>query len=87
MIDLHKAVLLPICETTQKMQKAAQAVPHLRKLDKPAHNALTNYLVSLLQSRWRGYAMRLKVDEGGAAGGAPPAQQQAIKQNQVAPAP
>ena len=30
----------------------------LSKIEKPTHSALTNYLVSLLQSRWRSYAMR-----------------------------
>jgi len=57
-------VPVPVCETTNKMAKMALAVPHLKKLDKPAHNALTNYLVSLLQSRWRGYAMRRKYTDG-----------------------
>ena len=35
------------------------------------HSALTNYLVSLLQSRWRGYALRKKFTDGweDAAGG------------------
>merc|ERR1719247_1929242 len=56
----HAGVPLPVCDTTRKMQKAATRVPHLSRLEKPAHNALTNYLVSLLQSRWRGYAMRKK---------------------------
>jgi len=58
---------VPVPETpvTRKMAKAIQAVPKLKALDKPAHNALTNYLVSLLQSRWRGYAMRREYAQGG----------------------
>ena len=88
-------VPVPVCDTTKKMQKAAQRVPHLSRLEKPAHNALTNYLVSLLQSRWRGYAMRKKYDgeEGGVptAGGVTltagePAQQK-VKSSQVMPEP
>jgi len=62
--NLEAGVPVPVCETTNKMAKMALAVPHLKKLDKPAHNALTNYLVSLLQSRWRGYAMRRKYTDG-----------------------
>uniref|UniRef100_A0A7S2IRG1 Ion transport domain-containing protein n=1 Tax=Haptolina brevifila TaxID=156173 RepID=A0A7S2IRG1_9EUKA len=60
--NLEAGVPVPQCETTNKMARAALNMPHLKKLDKPAHNALTNYLVSLLQSRWRGYAMRRKYD-------------------------
>jgi hypothetical protein len=41
----------------------------LSKIEKPTHSALTNYLVSLLQSRWRSYAMRrLYEDETADAG-------------------
>jgi len=56
----YAGTAVPLNETTKKMQKTMQKVPMLSKLEKPAHNALTNYLVSLLQSRWRGYAMRKK---------------------------
>eukprot|EP00964_Phaeocystis_antarctica_P140519 scaffold105385_cov71-Phaeocystis_antarctica.AAC.1 len=51
----HKVcgVPVPLCDATKGLQKAAQKVPKLASLEKPAHNALTNYLVSLLQSRWR----------------------------------
>jgi hypothetical protein len=95
----HAGVAVPVCDTTKKMQKAAQRVPHLARLDKPAHNALTNYLVSLLQSRWRGYAMRRKYDgdegAGPQAGGVTLADPQAtyeappqkVKTNQVMPEP
>jgi len=74
-------------------------VPKLTALEKPAHNALTNYLVSLLQSRWRGYAMRKKYSDH-ALGEVPPEAMQPpvpaalaevpdgkVKTNQVAPAP
>jgi hypothetical protein len=53
-------VAVPLCDTTRKMQKQMLKMPMVSKLEEPAHNALTNYLVSLLQSRWRGYAMRKK---------------------------
>jgi len=94
-VSHHAAgVPVPVCDTTKKMQKAAQQVPKLRVLDKPAHNALTNYLVSLLQSRWRGYAMRkmYEDDPAGAeaalsAESAAPAVKGKIKANQVAPSP
>jgi len=96
--NYHAGVPVPVCDTTKKMQKAAAKVPALRQLDKPAHNALTNYLVSLLQSRWRGYAMRKKYEDepgggGGSSGGVtltggesamPP---QKVKGNQVMPEP
>jgi len=95
--NFHAGVPVPVCDTTKKMQKAAQKVPALSRLDKPAHNALTNYLVSLLQSRWRGYAMRKKYEDepGGApqsggvtlSGGAPEMPPQKVKGNQVMPEP
>ena len=84
---------LPICETTNKIKKEAHRKMNNKRLDKPAHNALTNYLVSLLQSRWRGYAMRQKYEGGGApGGGAPPQYEQAppagaVKKSQVLPEP
>jgi len=56
----HAGVPVPMCDTTRKLQKSMAKVPKISTLEKPAHNALTNYLVSLLQSRWRGYAMRKK---------------------------
>ena len=91
----HAGVPVPVCDTTKKMQKAAQRVPHLSRLEKPAHNALTNYLVSLLQSRWRGYAMRKKYDgeeggvptEGGVTLTAGEPAQQKVKSSQVMPEP
>ena len=85
----HAGLPLPVCETTDKMAKAARRVPGLTKLESPKHSALTNYLVSLLQSRWRGYAMRkMYTDEPGAEGaGAGNADYGKVKQNQVAPGP
>ena len=53
----------------------------IKSLDVPANNALTNYLVSLLQSRWRGYAMRLEYEKN--AGMA----SERVKPTQVAPDP
>ena len=76
-----------MCDTTKKMQKAAQQVPKLKVLDKPAHNALTNYLVSLLQSRWRGYAMRKKYDDDPESMPEPAYASQKVKASQVAPEP
>lgn len=82
----HAGCPVPVCDTTQKLKKAAAKVPQLRQLKEPAHDALTNYLVSLLQSRWRGYAMRRKGDE--AADAPPPAYDGGkVKANQVAPGP
>ena len=77
----HAGVPVPICDTTKKMQKAAMSVPKIKSLDVPANNALTNYLVSLLQSRWRGYAMRLEYEKN--AGMA----SERVKPTQVAPDP
>jgi len=51
---------LPLCDTTKSIQKQVAKVPGLKHLESPVHNALTNYLASLMQSRWRGYAMRKK---------------------------
>jgi len=97
--NAHAGVPVPVCETTNKMADAAKRVPGLKKLEKPQHNALTNYLVSLLQSRWRGYAMRDKYqrEAGGGVGDMPadapqtqpydgPSQGK-VKANQVAPQP
>jgi len=53
-------VMVPLCDTTKRIQTSVAKTPGLKKLTPPVHNALTNYLVSLLQSRWRGYAMRKK---------------------------
>jgi hypothetical protein len=82
-------VHVPVCDTTHKLAKATTAVPMLKKLDKPAHNALTNYLVSLLQSRWRGYSMRRQYteEEVAAGAGATPQALAKPKANQVAPLP
>merc|ERR1711988_157376 len=90
-------VALPLNDTTRKLAKSGAALPGLTKLDKPAHNALTNYLVSLLQSRWRGYEMRKKYsdDENVPKVGVPaskpayeeaPAPSKVPRPNQVAPA-
>jgi len=83
--NAHAGVPVPICETTNKMAKQALNAPGLKKLEQPNHSALTNYLVSLLQSRWRGYAMRRQYTDEGTEGAVPPSQK--VKQNQVAPAP
>jgi len=85
-------VPVPVCDTTRKIQKLALAVPKLKGLEKPAHNALTNYLVSLLQSRWRGYAKRRQYEDemggGGVPGGGPSlAAPPKVKPTQVAPEP
>jgi len=59
----HCGVTLPPCEATYKILRSLDKTPGVAKLEKPQHNALTNYLVSLLQSRWRGYAMRKKYSD------------------------
>ena len=82
---------VPICDTTKKLAKATMGAPKLNKLEKPSHNALTNYLVSLLQSRWRGYSMRRNALDGStdSADGAEPSSTPLgkVKANQVAPGP
>ena len=94
----HKVCGVPVpqCEATMGLQSAAKKVPKLAGLEKPAHNALTNYLVSLLQSRWRGYAMRKKYSDHALGEAAPdgatykaPENDASgkVKANQVAPAP
>merc|ERR1712118_204802 len=35
-------------------------IPKLKALDDPEHNALTSYLASVLQSKFRGYALSKK---------------------------
>jgi len=76
----HKecGVELPVNPTTKSLQqKVHKMQTHGVKgeKDKPLHSALTNYLVSLLQSRWRGYTMRKKYTDaeipGGVMGAAP----------------
>ena len=51
-------VPVPMCDATKKIQNAATKAPQLKSLEEAKHDALTSYLVSLLQSRYRGYAMR-----------------------------
>jgi hypothetical protein len=62
-----EAVQLPVCATTLKLARQMGRLPTLRRLGEPVHSALNNYLVSLLQSRWRGYAMRKLYSDGPAA--------------------
>merc|ERR1719198_628218 len=92
------AIEVPYCDATKGLMKAAKKVPKLAGLEGAAHNALTNYLVSLLQSRWRGYAMRKKYSDHALGEGVPPdsqppppaaaaAEPGKVKSNQVAPAP
>ena len=90
----HKVcgVPVPVNPTTLRIQRSVQKVPGIQKLERPAHNALTNYLVSLLQSRWRGYAMRKRYSDHPQPGGGDAAADGAggegkVKPNQVAPAP
>jgi len=71
----HKecGVDLPVNPTTKSLQhKVHKMQTHGVKKgeEKPQHSALTNYLVSLLQSRWRGYTMRKKYTDAEVAGGA-----------------
>jgi len=86
-IAFHEAgVPIPLCDTTKKVQKVATKMSKLGKhnLDAPAHNALTNYLVSLLRTD-----KEKEVDS--VATSSPPQQPthapQKIKANQVAPEP
>jgi len=89
----HKVcgVPVPVCDTTRRIQRGVLKVPGINKLERPAHNALTNYLVSLLQSRWRGYAMRKKYSDHPLPADGTPAPGSddgaKVKSNQVAPAP
>jgi hypothetical protein len=85
----HAGCALPLVPTTEKLLKAnKQAVlKGGSKLDPPKHSALTNYLVSLLQSRWRGYAMRRQGDEMPASDEPAKIGTVKIKASQVAPLP
>lgn len=78
----HKicGVPVPVCDTTLSIKKAVSKVHGIKNLEKPVHNALTNYLVSLLQSRWRGYAMRKKYTEDFDGEGAEEVAEAAAKQ-------
>ena len=86
-------VAVPLCDTTRKLYKQMQKVPVVQKLDRPAHNALSSYYISILQSRWRSYAMRTQFAESQAgaevrpAGGEDDAASGKGKPNQIAPAP
>jgi hypothetical protein len=73
----HKecGVELPVNPTTKSLQqKVHKMQTHGVKGEKdaPLHSALTNYLVSLLQSRWRGYTMRKKYTDAEVGGAAAP---------------
>ena len=76
---------------TKRMQKAQQAIPKLKVLDKPKGNALDHYLATLLQTRARAYAIRQKGDDGGeggvGGGSAVAVTAPKVKANQVAPEP
>ena len=40
------------------LQRKSNQLPELRKLDRPRHNTYTNYVISLLQMRFREYHRR-----------------------------
>jgi len=78
---------VPICDTTKRIQRSVARTPGLKNLKEPVHNALTNYLVSLLQSRWRGYAMRKRYQDtaldGSGAPTGPPARMDAAQGSEL----
>ena len=55
----YAGVPLPVCDTTNKMARRAAAASSLKKLPAAEHNALSSYLISLLQSRLRSYNGRI----------------------------
>jgi hypothetical protein len=63
---------VPVCDMTEKLLRQAESAAKIKKGDikktqigeGQTANALTNYLVSLLQSRWRGYEMRQQYEKG-----------------------
>jgi len=86
---------VPLCDTTKRIYKSVAKTPGLKTMPPATDNALTNYLVSLLQSRWRGYAMRKKYSDNPDEAPPVPAvlnndedpHQSKVKGNQVMPAP
>ena len=51
-------VKVPECEVVHKVHRAQQQVPVLGRLEAASHNTYTNYVISLLQARFRGYEAR-----------------------------
>merc|ERR1719482_2521550 len=87
--DLQVGVAVPVCEATKRVAKSAAKVPKLNSLDKPTQNVLTEYKVSLLQSRWHAFKLRSRLDGGEVLGGEGDANgsrpRPKVKANQVAP--
>ena len=50
--------VLPECAGTKRLQKYVGQVPSIQMLERPSHNSLTNYLVSMLAARYRSYKQR-----------------------------
>jgi hypothetical protein len=51
-------VAVPDCEVVHKVQKMQAAVPEIKKLGVADHNTYTNYVLGLLQARFRAYESR-----------------------------
>ena len=65
--------VLPECAGTKRLQKYIEAVPRIKSLERPAHNSLTNYLVSMLGARYRAYvAAEARGGTSTRGGAAPP---------------
>jgi len=56
-------VPVPVCDTTKRLTKALAKSPHLTKLPETEHDALSAYLVSLMQARVRAYHARMNGDQ------------------------
>jgi len=82
---------LPVCTTTKQLQKSVAKRPGLKHLRKPVANALTSYLITSMQTRYRGYAGETAAPGGYSSGADSPVQNlpvtssTKIKPNQVAP--
>jgi len=59
---------VPECDATKRIQKALPHIPHLKELEPPCHNSHTNYLVSVLSTRFRAHIEKEDGPPDGSAG-------------------
>ena len=61
----EKGLMVPVpeCEVVLKVQREQAKVPNLTGLEHASHNTYTNYVLSLLQARFRAYEQRQKAKE------------------------
>merc|ERR1712224_311628 len=82
MCNRHAGVAVPVCDSSKKIQKAAQNVPKIKAMDAASNNALHSYLATVMQVKWRAYTAR-EGSVGGGGDGPPPQQfaQQPVKKS------